>query len=136
MQTRRITWVDAQGLTSSTQINGSGSLASLQASLLLVSNADYVREFEGTNTPNGSPSPTAATYESVTDQAALWFTTAAGVIVQVTLPAPHSTIFMADQMTVNPAAITAQITAALAVVTDTSGNAVTAFVAGLRQNRS
>lgn len=128
--------MDATGSTTSTQINGSLTLAGVQAALLAVSNADYVREFEGTSVANGSPSPIAAPFETVMDQAFLWFVTAAGTLVQVTVVAPQSSIFMADGMTVDPTSVAGVVAAVVGTVTDQNGNVTTAFTAGLRQVRN
>lgn len=79
-----------------------------------------------------APAPISAPYASVKDGAALVFQTASGALVRITVPAPDSGIFMADNETVDPATIAALIAAVIADVVTADGIAVTAFVAGYR----
>jgi hypothetical protein len=127
-------WGDAAGTTTLTQPRGSGSMATLEGALEAASNAVVLLEWEGTENVTAFPTPVAAPYQSVADQATLNFQTAAGNIVRLTLPAPQSGIFLADQYTVDPTNpfVVTIIGAALAVLVDSSGNPVTAFIGGTR----
>lgn len=126
-------WVDAQGRTTLTLANTTGSLATLFASILAQSNADVLNDVESGLSVNGTPAPTAATYPSVRDSAKLLFVTGAGNAVSLTVPAPVASLFLADGQTVDPAAAATIITDALAALTDEAGNAVVAFQGGFRQ---
>lgn len=136
MATRRsIVWVDANGSTRQSLVRGNATLAGVQAALIAVSNADYQSQFEGTEHVNGAPAPISATYQPVGDYVPLVYSTAGGDLVYVTLPSPQAAIFLADQETVNPAAIAAVTAAIVGTVVDAAGNAVVAFVGGVRRAR-
>lgn len=126
-------WIDANGATTLTLANGSASLTTLIGDIKAQSNADVLNDVENTLFVNGAPAPGVATYQSVRDSAKLVFTTAAGNVVTLTVPAPKSSFFLADQETVDPTAAATIIAAALLVLTDEAGNAVTAFQGGFRQ---
>lgn len=133
MLRRSVIWVDAQGKTRQTLLRGSATLLTVMSSVKSVSNADVLGDFEGTETINGTPVPVAAAYATVNDFAVLTYETGAGTLVYITVPAPLSSIFLADGETVDATAIAALTTAVVGTVTDASGNAVTAFVAGVRR---
>jgi len=132
---RQITWVDADGLTRRTQIIGNASTFAVQAALLNMSQADELSDVEGNLTVNPTPTPIGGQYRSVTDFAAIWYSDASGNIVQVTLPAPDASIFLADQETVDPSnsLVAALNTVVLGVVLTASGGVVTNYVGGLRK---
>jgi hypothetical protein len=127
-----IIWVDAAGKTRLTTLRGSASLATVEGDLLAKSNAAIARWWEGASTIPGGAA-TAAIYPSTKDAAELVFSTPTGTTVTVTLPAPIASIFLADGETVDPVAIATLITDCLAVLTDGSGTAVTAYVGGIRR---
>lgn len=135
---RRLTWGDVAGQTRSTAITANASASAVEVALLNASNADVLLESEGQLFSNSSPSPIAATYQSVEDFAALLYADAGGSIVQITLPAPKASIFMADGETVDPANTdVAGITATVVgVVITPAGNPVTNFVGGTRQKQT
>lgn len=126
-------WVDAQGRTTLTLANTTGSLATLFAAIKAQSNADVLNDTESSLNVNGAPAPTNAVYPSVRDSAKLVFVTALGNTVTLTVPAPVSSLFLADGQTVDPTAAATIITDALAALTDEAGNAVTAYQGGFRQ---
>lgn len=85
-----------------------------------------------TATPSTSPFP------NVVDSAVLSFSTSTGTLVGLLVPAFKESLYLADNQTVDPAQplIIALVAAALALpLVDSSGNAVTAYVGGIRQKR-
>ena len=131
---RRIAWVDVNGNSRTTQAFTSASLVAVETALLAASNADWLTELETVLNVNTAPAPIAGQFQTVLDSASLWFQTPAGNIVTLTLPAPKSSIFLADLQTVNPASVAGIVSAALAApLTDQSGTAVTVFLGGTRQ---
>lgn len=132
--TRSTIWVDSSGKTRQTILRGNATLAPVALALAGQSNGDFQRDWEGATVVNPAPAPINATYNSVNDYASLVFTTAAGNLVYVTLPCPVSTIFLADQETVDPVAIATIIAAVVGTVIDGSGAVVTAFVGGFRRS--
>lgn len=130
-----IIWQDAAGFTTQTLIRSTGSITTLFNALLAKSNADYSDVWAGTETIH-VPSPVAAVYESVGDYALLEYSTAAGLVVTLKLPAPKSSIFLADGQTVDAGQITAITNAAILTVSDASGNLVTSFLGGTRRRRT
>jgi hypothetical protein len=105
------------------------------AKLQLHSNADVLNWFEGPPT-NLTPSPVSAVFADVVDLARLTFADAGGNLATLALPAPQLAIFQADSVTVNPSAIADIIAAAVGHLHTAAGNPVTAFVAGVRNQRS
>lgn len=76
---------------------------------------------------------TAATYENVEDKAQLVFKAADGSTHRYQIPAPVSSLFLADQETVNSA--NALITAFTTNAQSAQGSALTTFVGGKRIRR-
>jgi hypothetical protein len=130
---RSSVWVDSGGRTRQTILRGNATLAPVEAALITVSNADTQRCWEGPTQVNATPATTNATYPTVADYAVLIYQDAGGDLVYITLVAPQSSIFMADQETVNPAAIAAVSTAVIGLVTTGGGGVVTAYVGGFRR---
>lgn len=131
---RSTIWVDANGKSTITRLRTGTGAGALMAAVKAASNADFTRWWESTETANGAPSPTAATYQPLLPFAQLQYVCADGTLATVLLPAPVLGNFLADQETINPAAaaivaITAAATAAGGLVS-ASGSAATAFVAG------
>jgi len=131
--TRSSIWVDAFGRSRQTIVRGNASLASVEAALLAVSNADTQRCWEGPTQVNPAPSPVAADYQNVADYAVLVYQDASGDLVYITVPAPQSTIFMADGETVDPPAIAGVSAAVIGTVFTAGGSLVTAYVGGFRR---
>jgi hypothetical protein len=132
LYTRRITWTDVSGNVRTTSLLGVSTMSVIELALLTSSNGDYLSDSEAEVFANASPSPAAAQYQSVTDTAQLWLVTTAGTLVQVTIPAPKLSIFMADQETVNPASVAGIVSQCVGVICDLAGNLVTGYAAGRR----
>jgi hypothetical protein len=75
----------------------------------------------------------AAQFEGVSQWVQLVFQTAAGTLVRLTIPAPKQAIFMADGITVDPAAIAAVVAACVGEMSDLAGNPVVAYIGGTLQ---
>lgn len=140
MNRRYMVWIDANGFTRLTLLNGTGSLigpdlTTVQTTLISSSNADVLNAVENILSVY-SPIPPGTVFRSVADAALLTFQDAGGNLVNVTLPAPLSSIFMADEVTVDPAQIAAIIGAVVGVVVTASGGTVTAYVGGIRAART
>lgn len=132
MDAQTTIWVDANGRTRATYVNSTAGSGGIQGQIGLISNASVQRAWNGTvSTP--VPTPVTGDYQNVADYAQLVFQTAAGDLVYLTVVAPMAAIFLADQETVNPAAIAALIAACVGTLTDASGNPVTAYVGGFRR---
>lgn len=133
MPTRKasVVWADAGGRTRTTQIITAAGSAAVLAALKAQSNADWMQQWEGDLLAQ-VPAPVAAPYQDASDAAVLYFQTAAGATVKVTLPAPVAAIFLADGESVDPAAIAAIIAAVIADCVTADGTAITAYVGGLR----
>lgn len=133
-QKRTTVWVDASGNTIAHNLVTSAGAGAVEASIHSVSNADVQESWEGNLTVNGSPAPVAAQYQGVRDQAVLFFSTAAGSIVKLFVPAPQASIFLADQETVDAAnvSVIALVSSVIANVTTPAGVALTMFVGGSR----
>jgi len=99
------------------------------------SNAVPVEYFEG-NDVFLPGSPTSAIFADVRDLARLTFTTPAGDLVVLALPAPNSGIFLPDTVTVDASAIALIISDCIGNLCTPSGVAVTAYVAGARNQRA
>jgi len=127
-------WIDANGFTRLTLVNGTSPLSGVQSALLAKSNADVLNAVENTISLF-TPAPPGGTYRTVGDAAILTFQDAGGNLVDITLPAPDSSIFFADQETVDSSQITAIIAAVVGTVDTASGGVVTAFVGGTRRTR-
>jgi hypothetical protein len=133
-------WQDANGHTRLTLFNTVNPTlitpdpsASVVAALAAQSNAAFLNDVEGTLNVNASPSPVSATYQRVVDSAALTFTDAMGSLVRIQLPAPVSSIFLADQETVDITMIGGIVGAVVGTVVTPAGGVVTAYVSGVRQ---
>jgi hypothetical protein len=134
-QKRYIVWIDSGGRTVATIPCSDPNNAALMAALENHSNAGVLSWFEGADNPL-SPTTSPAIFPDVVDTARLTFTDAFGSLVNVALPAPQSGIFKADSVTVDPAMIADIIAAAVGHLCSSGGSLVTAYVAGLRNQRS
>jgi hypothetical protein len=128
---RYMTWIDANGFTRLTLVNGNATLSGVQTQLLAQSNADVLNMVESALTVF-APAPPGGTYRTVGDAAILTFQDAGGNLTDITLPAPLSSIFLADQETVDITQIGGIIGAVVGTVVTPAGGNVTAFVAGVR----
>jgi len=133
VDSRSVVWVDAGAGSTITRINSLAGSAGIEADLLAVSNADIQQNWFGTLAVNGSPTPVAAEYQSVTQRVTLVFTTtAAGVLVTLTLVAPQIGIFLADGRTVDlaNAAVVTLAAACVGNLCTIAGDAAVALIAG------
>lgn len=134
MTRRYMVWIDVNGFTRLSYVNQTASGTTVQTQLVALSNADVLSSVDNTFV-TGAVSPPGATFQNVADVAILTYTTAGGNLVDITLPAPLASIFLADQVTVDVTKITALNTAVIGTVTDAGGNVVTAYVGGTRQRQ-
>lgn len=124
-------WVDKNGWTRQTILQGNASLATVVAKLLLHSVGGQNIGWESGNVLTPS-SPSTGPFGTITDWAQLVFQTSSGSLVRVTLPAPNSNIFLADGETVDPSTIVDIIAAVTGTVVDNGGNAVVSYISGVR----
>jgi hypothetical protein len=124
-------WADAGGDSALVTMTTSAGAGAINLQLGALTNASVIQQWAGTLFAF-APAATAATYQSVNDRAVLFFGTAAGTIIKLLIPAPISAIFMADQETVNPASITALVTACIGNLSDALGNTANAYIGGTR----
>ena len=122
-------WADAQGEQVLHLIVTDTGVSSIRTQLQAVSNARVVEDSEGTIV-NFSVTPVVATYPSVRTTAQLQFADATGSIGRLLIPAPVTSIFLSDGLTVDPSAITSLIAAAVGNLKAGSTNVVTHFVGG------
>lgn len=135
LQKRFIVWIDLQGRTTTSIPAADPDASGIMAALLNHSGAAVQQWFEGVPTFPGA-TPSGVLLPDVADLARLTFTDAGGSLVNLSLPAPNAGIFEADTVTVDPTTIADIITASVGVLVSAAGNPVTAFVGGLRNQRS
>jgi len=124
-----IVYVDAQGenvLHVITTQSGAGTIIS---DILALSNADEVFNWEAEET-SVSPSPVVAQYPTVRVTCQLLFQDDTGSIAKLYIPAVHGDIFLPDNVTVDPAAISTLIGDCIGNLTAGSGAPVTMFTGG------
>lgn len=126
-------WIDAFGRTRATYVNTGLGSADIQADLKALSLADQIYFWEGDFDVNPSPAPTTGTYQSVADYAVLIFATAGGDLIYLTLVAPSSSVFLADQETVDPTAIAVLIGDCIGNLQNRNGDAAASYVGGFRR---
>ena len=122
-------WVDAQGEQVLHLIVTASGVSSIRTQLQAISNAVVIEDSEGTIV-TFSATPTVAVYPTVRQTAMLQYRDATGSIGRLLVPAPVSSIFLSDGVTVDPAAITALNAAVIGSLLAGSSNPVTAFVGG------
>jgi hypothetical protein len=124
-----VVFTDAQGenvMHVLTTVSGAGTIIS---DILGISNADQLFNWEAAET-SVSPSPTVATYPTVRVTAQLLFTDATGSIAKLWIPAVKDTIFLPDNVTVDPTAISTLIADCIGNLVAGSGSPVTGFLGG------
>ena len=131
IQRRSIIWVDASGNTRQTLPTADPDNSAIMAALLNHSNADVINYIESPIT-RFTPSPAAATYQSVNDYARLLFSASTGEEATVIIPAPKANIFLADSVTVDSSVITDVISACTGHLVVASGATVSTYLAGIR----
>ena len=135
VQKRSIAWIDVGGRTRQTIPFCDPDCGALMAALQNHSEATVLEYFEG---PVVSLSGTAAgaQYADVAITARLVFQDATGHEAAVSLPSPDVSIFLPDQVTVDPSAITDFLTAAIGHLATSAGTLVTTYKAGTLQGRT
>lgn len=133
-QTRQIVWIDVGGRTRVTLPTADPNSSTIMAKMQLHSQADVFSWFEGPPTFL-TPAAAGGVFADVVDLARLTFVDAGGSQVALALPAPSANIFLADTVTVDPSAIADLITACIGTLISSAGNAVTAYLAGTRNQR-
>lgn len=140
VDTRSTIWFDAQGRTRQTitrgidSLIGGPTLASVQADVAALSNADWMRYWQGTENTQ-TPAPPGGQYIAVGDYAELLFSAADGSQLYVTIPAPVSTLFLADGETVDITQITTLISDVTGCLVTATGSHPTTFVGGVRRSK-
>jgi hypothetical protein len=134
-QKRYIVWIDAGGRTTATIPCAQPDNSAIMAALENHSNAGVLDWFEGPDNPL-TPTALSAIFPDVRDLARLTFTDAGGSLATIALPAPQDAIFLPDSVTVDPSAIADIITACVGSLCTAGGGLVTAYVAGVRNQRS
>lgn len=124
-----VIWVDAQGERNLNVITTNSGAATIAANLESLSNA--VRSFSWENNEvNFSSIPVVATYPTVRVNAQLIYRDATGSLAKLYIPAPISSIFLTDGVTVDPTAIATLTGNVIGELICGSGNVATAFVGG------
>lgn len=126
-------WQDYWGERVITNYVGHSDMSEFINELQIYSNAIIVKAWQGPLTIHTPPAPTNAIYASVNDIAALKFEDAKGNRMELAIPGPKLSIFMADRKTVDGgnAAVQSLIAAALLeVIVPSSGALVTRFIGG------
>lgn len=127
--------MDASGHTRQTILRGNASLATVTTDLLALSRADWQRCWEGATVINGAPAPTTGDYQTADDYAVLVYADGSGNQVYITLPAPNSSIFLADQETVDSVAIATLTANVTGTILTGAGLAVTTYIGGFRRKK-
>lgn len=124
-----VVYIDAQGERVMHVITSNANAGILTLDIEDLSNSR--REFQWqAGATDFVPAPVVATYPSVRVQAQLIFRDVAGSIAKLWIPAPKSSIFLPDGVTVDPSAIATLISDATGLLLAGSGNPVAAFVGG------
>lgn len=132
---RSIIWIDVGARTRQTLPLTAAGAGAIMSALKNHSNADVAEWFEGAdNFP--STSPINAIYPSVNDIVRLTFATATADRIDLALPAPKASIFLADGVTVDASAIADIISASIGALSNPGGELATSFVSGLRGLRA
>jgi len=135
--TKRATlvWGDVSGSASLNTIITNTGIGAIETALQAHSNGAILTCSEGVLDVY-STTPVNASYPLIETSALLVFADALGSVGTLTLPAPQSSIFMADNETVDPSTISDIITAAIGTLLAGSGNPVTVYIKGyLRKGR-
>jgi hypothetical protein len=127
-------WVDAYGATRMTTFNYSASPLTIANDLINASNGGISQFFNGAVT-NLAPFPVTVPYQGVQDSALLLFQDSGGSLTKIYLPAPAITIFLADNVTVDPANadVIAIVASVLTYGLSSQGLALVSFLGGTYQ---
>jgi hypothetical protein len=135
-QQQDVIWIDAAGRTRRTSFTVNDTGSCIRTTILGHSNADVLNWYEGPPNVNSSPAPLGLTYPRVTDYALLVFADDDGNQASLVVPAPDSSIFEADQVSVDASAIADLITAAESFLLNAAGNLVTTYLSGVRRGQT
>jgi hypothetical protein len=131
-----VEWLDisANFLRTPNYVGSTAALAAYLATLQTCSNAGIAIVTHGTPAfPAGAS--VDAQYPSVLDTAVLNFRSSAPATAILTIPAPVSALFLADNETVDSTDPLGIIAAAKTCLSDIFGNLVTTYVSGVRAQR-
>ena len=124
-----LVWVDAAGGNSFRTIKVSGDPSAIITALTARSNAGIAQYWGGPLNQPGNL-PTIADYPTAAQVAYLRFVDASGAVANVALPAPPTSIFLADGINVDPSQITGIISACVGTLVTASGAPVVAYQSG------
>jgi len=122
-------WADVTGRTRLTIIKAATTPCTILTALQAKSNCGVLYNWDG-DIDDGPGTATAAVYQAANSAAVLVFQTGSGSVLRLTLPAPDSSIFLADGSTVDPAQVAGIVAACIGNLSDGAGNTAATFVAG------
>lgn len=125
-------WADRFGHNCYTNMVHLGDGATIRADILPHSNAQLVEYMEGPFDDAGIYAGLSGTYQTLTDQAWLYYEDSRGNIVKVVLPAPIDSVFRTDGRSVSPGGVNTVTADMLAIGLSRQGNPITRFVRGHR----
>lgn len=131
----RMSWVDAKGwrLAPSLEVNDETLAATIAGDMAALSNATNDTIYFTTVESGVGFAGADNVYQSVYECAKLTFASSVdGGRVFLLIPAPSTSLFLADQETVDPSVASALIADVLATVQTTGGNPVDSYVGGYR----
>jgi hypothetical protein len=132
MKRMSVVWNSSDGLSTVRTIATTDGAITILGTLEDFSNAIGFQRWESDVTVN-SETPSTDAYLSVTQIAVLLFSDDSGNLARLSLPAPLSSIFMADGSTVDPSTITSIISACIGNLLTGAGTEVTMFKGGYLQ---
>lgn len=124
-----IIWVDSQGEQTLNIYVTSSGVSSIRTNIAALSNAVVAETSEGT-IAHLSGTPTVAAFPSVRSNARLHFVSATGSRGSILIPAPVTSIFLSDGVTIDPTAITALIAACVGNLICGDSTVAAMFVGG------
>ena len=122
-------FIDATGRTRMQVIKALTNPCTILNNVQALSNAAVAYNFDGPIDPQIGTS-TAAMYQPAQLYANLLFQTAAGTNINLQIISPKASIFLADNVTVDPSAITALISACIGQLSDGAGNVAITYLGG------
>lgn len=129
-------WTDTAGgfYRNRFYVNHGGNGTPVVDSIQHASNAGLLQHSSG-QVVFDTNAPVDQQYPTIMQIAQLLFSCADGSAVQIIIPAPQSSIFLADNLRVDPAAVVTLIANVIAVVTNNLGSAVIVYRQGSLVNR-
>lgn len=129
-------WQDITGAQRITLIRANLSGGGIQSQMAAISAAGLWQYWQGTLF-SPSTAPTAGNVYTGGDLAIFNFSCADGTEASIRVPAPLSTIFLADGRTVDPAGLAAPlITACIGELVSETGSLAVAYLSGYRKSRA